>query len=111
MTGITAQARLAEHISRLASLRKSLPALRYGVYRQLTVAHEQLAFARYTESEFVIVMLNAAGSPAQVEVSVPTSFTSASDMLNGSERFPVQNGRLHIEAVYPNGCRILRLEQ
>lgn len=111
MSEKTAQVCLADHITRLASLRKSLSALRYGAYRQLCVSHEQLAFARYTDSETVAVLLNAANSPIQMDVPVPTSFTSAVDMLNGGERFPVQSGRLHIEAVYPNGGRILRLEQ
>jgi cyclomaltodextrinase / maltogenic alpha-amylase / neopullulanase len=109
MTKNIAQRRLADHITRLAALRKTLSALRYGAYRQLYVSHEQLAFARYTDSEYVVVMLNAADSPAQVDVSVPANFTSAADMLDGGEHFPVQNGRLHIEAVYPNGGRILRL--
>jgi cyclomaltodextrinase / maltogenic alpha-amylase / neopullulanase len=111
MTENTAQRRLADYITRLASLRKSLTALRYGAYRQLYVSHQQLAFARYTDSETVAVLLNAADSPIEMDVPVPTSFTSAVDVLNLEERFPIKNGRLRVEAVNPNGDRILRLER
>ena len=111
MTGNTAQTRLADHITRLASLRKSLTALRYGAYRQLYVSHEQLAFARCTDSEYVVVMLNAADSPIQMDVPIPANFTSAVDMLNLDERFTVQNGRLRVETVHPHWGRILRLER
>jgi cyclomaltodextrinase / maltogenic alpha-amylase / neopullulanase len=107
---LTPQTHLPGYIARLASLRKSLPALRYGEYHQLYVAHEQLAFARFTDSQYVVVILNAADSPSQVEVPVPASFTRAADRLNNDDHFPVLNGRLRVETVDPHGCRILSLE-
>jgi cyclomaltodextrinase len=107
MFRLTPQPHLPGYISRLATLRKSLPALRYGEYRQLYVAHEQLAFARCTDSQYLVVILNAADSPSRLEVPVPASFTSAVDRLNNDEHFSVQNGRLRVDTVNPYGCRIL----
>jgi cyclomaltodextrinase / maltogenic alpha-amylase / neopullulanase len=102
--------RLVDDISRLSTARQSFPALRQGAYTQLNVAHEQFAFARYTDSEYLVVLLNAADAPARMEVPVPAHFTSAVDVLNDGERFPVQGGKLHIETVYPHWGRILKLE-
>jgi cyclomaltodextrinase len=101
---------LAGIIARLAGIRKTLPALRYGDYRQLQVAHEQLAFSRAIEGESVIVLLNASGSPARLELPVEKNVTAAVDVLNQDERIPVQNGRLVVEQINPYWGRILILE-
>lgn len=101
---------LAGIIARLAETRMSLPALRYGDYSQLHVAHEQLAFSRTIERESVIVMLNASGSPARLELPVDKNVTAAVDVLNQDERIPVQNGRLIIESLNPYWGRILKLD-
>ena len=101
--------RLAADIARLATLRGSLPALRYGEYRQLHVAPQQFAFARFTPGEHIIVLLNAADSPASFEVKIPENFSAALDLLNGGERFPVQQGRLKVETVPACWGRVLKL--
>lgn len=101
--------RLAGDISRLSAVRKSIPALRYGDYHQLFVAHEQFAFARTTKQEYMVIMLNAADSPSRMEVKVPGGYTGAMDVLNGNEYFPVKNEILCIEEVSPNWGRILKM--
>ncbi len=101
---------LERTISGLARLRQATPALRYGEYRQLFVGHEQFAFARYTDRETVIIMLNAADLPARIEVNVPANAICAEDLLNQGERFPVQGGRLQIGQVFPCWGRVLKLE-
>ena len=101
--------RLADDIARLANLRQSLPALRYGDYRQLHVAHEQLAFARVFEHEHVVVLLNAGDAPYQFNVNLPSNAKAAIDILNQAERFDIQQGSLTVEQVNPHWCRILRL--
>lgn len=60
------QPALADAIRRLARLRAEQPALRHGSYRQLHVAHEQLAFARTTADQEVVVAVNAATDWARV---------------------------------------------
>ena len=103
------QLRLVGDIARLAALRGSLPALRYGEYRQLHVASQQFAFTRFTAQEQVVVLLNAADAPAGFEVPVPGNFSGAVDLLNGGERFPVQEGRLKVEGVPACWGRVLKL--
>ena len=105
----SAHPRLAGDIARLAALRASLPALRYGEYRQLHVASQQFAFARFTGQEYVVVLLNAAEAPVGFEVKVPGNFSAALDLLNGDERFPVQQGRLKVDAVPACWGRVLIL--
>jgi glycosidase len=105
----TAHPRLAGDISRLASLRGSLPALRHGDYRQLFVAPQQFAFARFTPQEYVVVLLNAASAPANFEVKVPANFSAVLDLLNDGEHFPVQQGLLKIEQVPAGWGRVLQL--
>ena len=53
-------------IGRLARIRRDSEALRYGHYHQLLVRSEQLAFARQTPEECVIVAVNAADKPADL---------------------------------------------
>jgi cyclomaltodextrinase len=103
------QPRLAGDIARLAALRGSLPALRNGEYRQLSVAPQQFAFARFTAQEYVVVLLNAAEAPVGMEVSVPASYTSAADLLHGGEHFAVQQGCLKVEQVPACWGRVLKL--
>jgi cyclomaltodextrinase len=101
--------RLAGDIARLAALRGSLPALRYGEYRQLHVAPQQFAFARFTPQEHVVVLLNAVDAPAGFDVSVPLHAAYAVDLLNGGAHFPVQQGRLKVGEVPACWGRVLRL--
>lgn len=107
---ITTQPQLAGEIARLIAIRKSHPALRGGEYRQLYVTHEQLAFARFTSQEHLVVLLNAADKPARFDIGVPLTFTSGVDLLNHGERFTIQQGRLQVEEVYSHWGRIIRLE-
>jgi cyclomaltodextrinase / maltogenic alpha-amylase / neopullulanase len=102
---------LSTAIARLARLRSETAALREGNYRQLFVSLKQFAFARAANQEYVVVMLNAEDTPALVEVSVPTNTTGAVDLLNQSERFEVEQGRLRVEQVYPHWARLLKLER
>jgi cyclomaltodextrinase len=107
----TAHPRLADDLARLAALRQSLPALRYGNYTQLNVASQQFAFSRATQEQTVVVLLNASNTPVPLEVAVPAEYNLAVDMLNQDECFSIQNGRLRVEAVPAGWGRVLRLER
>ncbi len=102
---------LIEWIRRLAQVRAELPALRYGDYRQAHVAHEQLAFARQTPEQTVIVAVNAADGPAQVELEVPLQGQGQLvDRLHEGDRFAYRRGKATIDAVGAHGARILVAE-
>jgi glycosidase len=101
---------LPRAIARLAAARKSSPALMVGDYRQLQVSAEQLAFLRRAEGESVVVAVNAAAAPLQLELSLPVHAARAVDLLNPGESFPVRDGRLAVDPLPPRWARWLRLE-
>jgi hypothetical protein len=95
--------------------------LRRGGYRQLHVAHEQLAFARGPvegsegaapgDARGVIVAVNAAAEAARVEIplsAVPDAGRAAAwrDLLNPPESLQAHGGRLVVE-VPPRWARVL----
>jgi glycosidase len=49
---------LIDHIKTLAELRKTLPALKYGLYEEIQVRNMTLVFARALDNEYAIVCLN-----------------------------------------------------
>lgn len=102
---------LAGDLARLSAVRQALPALRYGNYTPLHVAAQQLAFLRQWEQDSVVVVLNAAREPVNLDVRVPSGFSAAVDVLNGGERFTVSAGRLCVDGLYPGWGRVLRLER
>jgi glycosidase len=104
------QPHLPQVIRRLADLRTAHPALRHGAYAQLFVAHQQLAFTRVGEDEALIILLNAAGEPAQIDINALPGYTSAEDVLNPGERFIITNGALSA-TVPPCWGRVLKLER
>jgi cyclomaltodextrinase len=97
-------------ISRLAHIRRHSPALRYGNYRPLLVKLEQLAFARQSPGECIVVAVNAADRPVPLELSVPEpGKKQLIDLLNQGDRFPVHGGKARIPAVNPCWARIMVL--
>jgi glycosidase len=110
MTTHGARVELIEWIRRLAQVRAELPALRYGDYRQAHVAHEQLAFARQTPEQTVIVAVNAAEGPARFEIDVPLQGEGQLvDRLHPGEHFAYRHGKAMI-GIAPHGSRILAAE-
>lgn len=91
----TPQPDLTPVIRRLAQLRRDLPALRWGDYRQLHVAHEQFAFARQVDSQCVVVAVNAFDKPATIHVGgLPDGVLR--DSLNPGCTFAVRSGAADI---------------
>ena len=103
------QPALPDFLARLARVRHASSALQRGDYRELLVRSEQLALMRSSPEETVVVMLNAASSPAEIEVTLPGLGTGhASDLLNPRETFGIQGGRLRA-GVPACGARILKV--
>jgi glycosidase len=101
---------LAETIRRMAALRRELPALRLGGYRELLVASEQLAFLRTWGDEMAVVVVNAGSAPAQVDIDLPGAQGSLVDRLNPGSSYPMVDGRCRITDTAPDWGRVLRLE-
>ena len=100
-------ANLAEAIAQFARIRHKSRALRHGSYQQLHVAAEQLAFARRSNNEHVIVAVNAASERAQLRLPVAASDGQQFvDLLDGMQQFRVNNGQLEID-VPPCRARVL----
>lgn len=115
---------LIDAIRRLARLRARLPALRGTAYRELQVAHRQLAFVRADSTErpeaawpgaapahWAIVALNAAPEPAEFDLALPFPAEALRDELEaesrpGGETFKSGGGRLRI-TVPPRWARVL----
>jgi hypothetical protein len=76
-----------------------------GGYRQLAVGSSHLAFARNSECEVVVVVINADSEPAAV--TVPTAFCGRYDCLFSGETLAVDATDPYVE-VPAHGVRILR---
>jgi cyclomaltodextrinase / maltogenic alpha-amylase / neopullulanase len=101
---------LQKAISHLASVRQHSAALRFGDYRQVLVSHEQMAYLRESDSERVLIVLNAASSPAVVDLPLPYPIARADDLLNPGESFSAAGNHLRL-TVPQYWARILQLEQ
>jgi len=88
---------LLSALQRLTQVRRDSPALRHGDYRQLHVAHEQIAFARRCGDEQAIVAVNAAAEPARLElrIDLPDGQVLV-DALAPHERVQARNSRLEL---------------
>jgi cyclomaltodextrinase / maltogenic alpha-amylase / neopullulanase len=104
------QPNLPAAIARLARQRRELSALRHGDYRPLHVSHQQLAFARATPAQTVIVALNAAPAPAPLALDLPDVPRNAQlvDQLNPGEVFPLVDGRVTL-TIPPMWARLLTI--
>lgn len=99
---------LVHAISKLSRVRSNSPALKFGDYQQLHVAHEQFAFARRSADDFVVVAVNACAQPVALKLALPnTNNGRLYDLLNPGESFPVSNGVVQIDPVWPNWARVL----
>ena len=98
---------LAQTIARLAAIRSNSRALRLGTYRQLHVASEQLVFEREYRGERVLVAVNAAAAPLQVEIQFTAHDGLAfEDELEPGKVFDLRRNRLRV-ALPAGGGRIL----
>jgi glycosidase len=93
-------------IRSLAALRREHAALRTGAYRQLHVAPEQLAFARENGAERVIVMVNAAATPAEITMRSDGLEGAWRDRLVSNDEFHADGSALRVR-LEPNSGRVL----
>lgn len=99
---------LAPAIARLAQVRHTSSALRRGIYQQLFVGPELLAFARRYAEEHVVVVVNAAATATTVTVPVSTpNGASFVDLLNPGYQTIAHGGRIVIDPVPSCWARVL----
>jgi glycosidase len=103
---------LAATIAGLAALRRRLPALRRGEYRELYVAANQFAFLRRSSEGYAIVVLNASPAPAVVDLVLPFAAGRLRDDLEAAvhpgraEVFEAAGTRLRL-GLHPHWARVL----
>jgi cyclomaltodextrinase len=102
---------LAMIITKLAQIRKNSAALKYGKYMQIKVKHEQFAYARITQGERMIIIVNSSAKDSSMEMETPGEGVRAVDILNNGEIFELQNKKYLNLHLYPCWARILRVEK
>jgi len=93
-------------IKRLASMRRSSEVLRHGNYREVYVGAQQYAFIRQTEKEAVVVVLNSADKPVEIELAIPWGSGKLVDFLNPGEEYLIEAGSAQC-TLPPNWGKIL----
>ena len=99
---------LADAIHRLSELRKHLPALQVGDYRELFVHPEQFAFARRTHDQTVVVAVNSANQPSHLRLWVPDlRGRRLHDLLSPGDSFEVHGEHVTLDPIAKHWGRIL----
>ncbi len=83
---------LLQHLSRLASLRRRLPALQNGDYTQLAVSHQQLAFARHHQHSSCVILVNSAHQTEKIQLQQFLQPGHYHDLLNPGQSFDLSSG-------------------
>jgi len=83
-------------LRRLAEVRKASPALQHGDYSEVHVAPQQFAFLRSLPGEDVLVVLNAAETAVELELTLPFQNARLRDLLNPGEELALQNSTARI---------------
>jgi glycosidase len=101
---------LSRAIGRLARLRRGLPALRRGAYRELSVSARQLAFARESPEGWVLVALNASDKAVDFDLPLPGAAFRLRDALEATggdgRTFEPRGGRVRF-TVHPHWAGVL----
>ncbi len=101
---------LPQAIARLADLRRNSPALRYGNYTQILVAHQQMAFMRAADGEQIVVAVNGESKAAPLQLRLPAGNAQTMlDLLNGNEPFTSQ-GEIFTIPIPAYWGRVLRVQ-
>ena len=97
-------------IKLLIALRRRYAALRRGDYAQIHAAHEQFAFIRRDPAGSIVVAVNAAGHPAEIQIRLPDIASDRLvDALNDGKVFGVINGRCAL-SIPAHWARILTVQ-
>lgn len=98
--------KLYDHICKLGAVRKSLPALKYGNYKNINIKNEQLVYMRKYDSQVVYVVLNLSSNDAEIDFDTEGG-PLLTDAVTG-EKFET-NGYIKL-TLKPYSSRILVLD-
>jgi glycosidase len=88
---------LSRFIASLAAIRKGLPSLKEGDYRQVFVSGEVFAFMRRLGSEILVVAVNQSSGQKNVELKIEgREAGEAYDLLDANKKYLIKNGLLQI---------------
>lgn len=98
---------LTEHIKLLGELKKELPALSYGKYRELCLTNRQYAFARILDDKAVIVAVNNDENPADMSIPVPVGVVESVNAVT-EKTVAVDNGRINL-SLQPSESVVIKI--
>jgi len=98
---------LADSIRKLAAVRHSSEALKYGTYRQCHVDHLQFAFIRQAGDKRFLIVLNSALEPAALNLTLPWEKGALEDLLEPDVVFQIQDRQTQIK-ISPSWGRVLK---
>jgi glycosidase len=80
------QTSLHDRVARVGKLRSELAPLRRGTYANLTVTEDVLSFARILGNDYVIVVINRAGSSRSAQIAAPFADATLVDRMDPAGR-------------------------
>lgn len=100
---------LRASVQRFAALRRALPALRRGGYRELLIASRQFAFERFTSEQRVVIAVNSGAETSELRLKLPeVTHGRLQDVLDAERTFAVRDGQVTLP-IPPRWGRVLRL--
>jgi glycosidase len=102
---------LVRAVTRLAHLRRELPALCRGDFQQLFLSHRRLVFSRRTSEQWVIVAMSAEPKPIDQKVTLPESINGRLvDLLNPGQQFEIIDGKTVLSPLWSCWARVMKVE-
>lgn len=86
---------LTDFIGKVAAIHRDEPAFHGGRYQELLLTNRQYAFARIAPGSAVIAAVNNDDGPASLQIPVPVSAVTATDLIQGTV-FPVTDGKISL---------------
>lgn len=101
---------LVQAISKFSYIRNHSQSLQYGHYKELYVKHHLFAFARFTNHEYMIIIINSSEYTESIEFIIPHIKNAyVIDVLNNNEKFLIQNHKLKVYPLWKNWGRFLKV--
>jgi glycosidase len=102
---------LVRAVTRLAHLRRELPALCRGNFQQHFLSHRRLVFSRRTSEQWVMVAVSAEPKPIDQKVTLSEPISGRLvDLLNPGQQFEIKDGEAVLSPLWPCWARVMKVE-